>query len=196
MKTDDVVALVKEKGVVKANDLGALATARTLLPYLCKRGVLRRVAPGSYAVAGTPDPFEGFLEVAVAVPHGVFCLLSALQFHELTTQVPDRAWVAIQRGTTRPSIQNLRLRVIQLSEPVFSEGIEVHDAGSYPLRVYSAAKTVVDCFRFRNRVGHDLAREALVEAVDQMKATRDEIWAHARVCRVDKYIRPYLEMVR
>jgi len=195
MQIEDIISLAQGKGVVRASDLERIGASRTLLPYLAKRGVLRRVSPGAYVLADHISEHEAFLEVATAIPHGVVCLLSALQFHEVTTQMPTEAWVAIERGRCEPTCSRIPLRIVKLSGPAFSEGIEEHSFDGVTLRVYSVAKTVVDCFKFRNRIGLDVAREALIDALEQRKATRDSIWLHARRCRMSTVIRPFLEMV-
>lgn len=196
MLTDQIVSLAHRRGVVRVADLEQIGASRTLLAYLEKRGVLRRVACGAYILADHIPEHEAFLEVATGVPHGVLCLLSALQFHEITTQMPLEAWVAIERGRHRPTPSGIPLHIVTFSGPAFTEGIEEHDTDGVTLRVYSPAKTVVDCFKFRNRVGLDVAREALLDALEQKKATRDDIWAHAKHCRMARVMRPYLEMVQ
>jgi predicted transcriptional regulator of viral defense system len=181
--------------VIRAHDLEEIGASRTMLPYLAERGLLRRISRGAYAAADYLPEYESFLAAAVAVPHGVICLLSALQFHEITTQMPNETWVAIKRGKRMPTVKKLNLRIVKLSGPAFSEGIENHDADGVSTRVYSPAKTVVDCFKFRNRIGLDVAREALLDTLEQRKATRDEIWRMAKYCRMTRVMRPYLEMV-
>jgi predicted transcriptional regulator of viral defense system len=196
MKIDDIVHLARTQGTLRAAALKGTGASRTLLPYLVHRGVLRRVARGTYMLADRIPERPGYIEVAAAVPRGVLCLLSALHYHEVTTQMPGEAWVAIQRGARAPAAARGWLRVVQLSGQMFSAGIEEHAADGVAIRVYCVAKTVVDCFRFRNRIGLDVAREALVDALEQRKATRDEIWRFARICRMSRVMRPYLEMAR
>lgn len=195
MQTQQIIALARKHSIIRAADLENAGIARTMLPYLVGKGVLRRVSRGAYGLASYVPEHESFLQVAISVPHGVICLLSALQFHEITTQMPAQTWVAIERGRRRPTGRALRLRVVQLSSPVFSQGIETHDADGVPIRIYSPARTIVDCFKFRNRIGLDLALEALQDALEQKKATRDEIWLIATKCRMSRVMRPYLEML-
>ncbi len=196
MLTDEIIALAERCGVVRTADLKKIGASRTLLAYLAKRGVLRRVARGAYVLAEHISEQETFLEIAVAVPHGVICLVSALQFHEITTQMPLEGWVAIERGKYVPTSAKIPLRIVKFSGPAFFEGIEKRETDGVTIRVYSPAKTVVDCFKFRHRIGLDVAREALLDAIDQKKATRDEIWRYAKQCRMARIMRPYLEMVR
>ena len=194
MQTERIIDLARERGLIRAPDLEPVGCSRTLLPYLAEKGVLRRVTRGAYALADYVPENETFLATAAAVPHGVICLLSALQFHEITTQMPVKTWVAIKRGTRMPTCKGLNLQVVKLTGAAFSEGIEEHDGDGVPIRVYSAGKTVVDCFKFRNRIGLDVALEALRDALDQQKTTRDEIWRLAKCCRMARVMRPYLEM--
>jgi predicted transcriptional regulator of viral defense system len=194
MQTEQIIELAKTKGVIRASDVEAAGASRTLLPYLAKQNKLRRLARGAYIPVDLVPENEDYLQLAAAIPHGVLCLLSALQFHELTTQLPLKAWVAVERGTYLPSTRDTPIRIVQFSGPAFTQGIEAHTVGGLPLRVYSPAKTVVDCFKFRHRLGIDIAREALVDCLAQKKASRDDIWNLARACRMQRIIRPYLEM--
>lgn len=196
MQTNKIVELAKRKGVVRASDLKTIGAGRTLLPYLLKQGFLRRIARGAYVLSDYIPEQESFLEISAAVPNGVICLLSALQFHEITTQMPMEAWVAVKRGTHVPRSSRIPLRIVQFSGQAFSEGIIEHESDGIMIRVYSPAKTVVDCFKFRNRLGLQVAREALIDSINQKKTTRDEVWRYAKLCRMAKIIRPYLEMVQ
>lgn len=194
MQTEKIIDLARKRGVIRAADVEETGASRTLLPHLVDKGVLRRVSRGAYALADYQPEHETLLAAAAAVPHGVICLLSALQFHEITTQMPMETWIAIRRGTRMPTGKGINLQVVKLTGPAFSEGIEEHDTDGIRIRVYSTAKTVVDCFKFRNRIGLDVAREALRDALAQRKATRDEIWRLAKCCRMSHVMRPYLEM--
>lgn len=195
MLTDQIIALAERKGVLRASDLNEVGVSRTLLPYLVHKGTLRRIARGAYILVGHIPEHEAFLEIAAIVPQGVICLLSALQYHEITTQMPLEAWVAIERGKHVPTASGISLHIVKFSGSAFAEGIEEKPSDGMVIRVYSPAKTVVDCFKFRNQIGLDVAREALVDSLAQKKATRDEIWRYARLCRMAQVMRPYLEMV-
>ena len=189
---DKVIDIAKAKGTVCAADLKKAGISRTTLHYLANRGVLRRVARGVYTLAGHYLTFEAFAAVMTSAPRSVICLLSALQFHEITTQMPFETWVAIETNSPRPRVPNIR--VVKLTGKAFSEGIETHEKEGLSVRVYCPAKTVVDCFKFRNKIGIDVACEALVDCLKQKKATRDEIWKYAKICRMTNVMRPYLEM--
>lgn len=193
--TKKIIAIAQKKGQIRSGDLVSIGVSRTMLAYLSNNGILRRIARGVYIPTDRIPEHETFLAVAAAVPNGVICLLSALQFHEITTQMPMETWVAIDRNCAVPKFKQPRLRIVKLSGQAFSEGIEEYPTDGMTIRVYCLAKTVVDCFKFRNRIGLDIAREALVDCIAQKKATRDEIYHYARLCRMDRVMRPYLEMV-
>ena len=161
---------------------------------MANRGILRRVARGVYTLAGHYLTFEAFAGIMTSAPRSVICLLSALQFHEITTQMPFETWVAIESNASRPKSPNVR--IVKLTGRAFSEGIESHQKEGVSVRVYCPAKTVVDCFKFRNAIGLDVAREALIDCLHQKKATRDEIWKYAVICRMANIMRPYLEMAQ
>jgi len=123
----------------------------------------------------------------------VVCLLSALQFHGLTTQMPADLWLAIGEKAWRPKLEYPPLRVVYFSGKALTEGVETHRIQNVPVRVYSAAKTIADCFKYRNKVGLDVAMEALRDGWRQRKATADDLWQFAKVCRVANVMRPYLD---
>jgi len=196
MQTEAIIELARQRGVVRAVDLKEIGAGRTLLHYMLKRGVLRKIARGVYVLSDYIPEHESFLEISAAVPHGVICLLSALQFHEITTQMPMEGWMAVERGAHVPKPRSMSLHIVKFSVQAFSAGIEEKKTDGVALRVYSPAKTVVDCFKFRNKIGLPVAREALIDSIGQKKATRDEIWHYAKLCRMTKVMRPYLEMVQ
>ncbi len=127
------------------------------------------------------------------VPHGLICLLSALRFHDLTTQNPSRIWLAIDRKARAPREPELPLQIVRFSGPALSEGVEEHAVDGVPVRVYSSAKTVADCFEYRRKIGLDVALEALREYLHSRRGSIDELWRYAGVCRVQNVMRPYLE---
>jgi predicted transcriptional regulator of viral defense system len=131
--------------------------------------------------------------IATRVPQAVFCLLTALQFHELTTQLPRQIWIAMPRGSHLPRIDYPPVKMVQYSGAAYAQGIEDHERDRVLLRVYSVAKTVVDCFKHRNKIGLDVALEALREARERKKVSADELWCYAKICRVTNVMRPYLE---
>jgi predicted transcriptional regulator of viral defense system len=181
-------------GVVHAREVRVAEISHEYLRRMLISGKLVRVGRGLYMPAGGDLNEHSSLILCVkAVPKGVICLISALRFHGIGTQLPNETWVAIRRGDAVPRIHRPRLRVIKMSDLSFSNGQETHSVDGVRLRIYSAAKTVADCFKFRRQVGLDVALEALRESIRLKKATRDEIWRHASHCRVTNIIRPYME---
>lgn len=193
--TDQIIDLARQKESLSSTDLAEIGASRTTLAYLAKKGLLRRIARGVYVPADHISENETLQAASLAVPNGVICLLSALQFHEITTQMPLETWIAIERNQAIPQSKELALRVIRLGKAYFECGIESHSLQGSRIRVYSPSKTVVDCFKFRNKIGLDIAREALKDSLDQGKATVDEIYRYAKTCRMLSVMRPYLEMV-
>ncbi len=193
---EKLLAKIKEKNLVRPKDFESIKGARVHLSQLVAGGELVRVGRGLYAPAAADfDEQQTLLESARLVPRGVLCLLSALRFHELTTQNPFEIWLAIEGTSRKPQIGTLPLNVFRFSGASFAEGIETHEIMSVRLRVYNPAKTVADCFKYRNKIGLDVALEALRDAWRQKKATADELWHYARICRMSNVMRPYLESI-
>ena len=139
--------------------------------------------------------FESLATVATKVPQAVLCLLTALQFHELTTQLPRQIWIAMPRGSHAPRIDYPPIKMVQMTGDVYSEGIEMVECDGVTLRIYGIAKTVADCFKHRNKIGLDVALEALKDVRTKHKVSVDDLWHYAKVCRVVNVMRPYLEAV-
>ena len=194
--TQRVLDLVKQKGVLRTSDLDAIKAPRVVLTRLTAAGLLDKVGRGLYRLPHQPgSEHEGLVSVATKVPQAVFCLLTALQFHELTTQLPRRIWIAMPRGSHVPRIDYPPLKMVRMTGDVHTAGVEEYLHDGVKLRVYSAAKTVVDCFKHRNKIGLDVALEALRDVRAKRKATADELWRYAKICRVTNVMRPYLEAV-
>ena len=134
-------------------------------------------------------------QVAKRVPHCVICLLSALRFHGLGTQNPSEVWIAIDRTAARPRVSHLRLQIVKFSGAAFTSGIETHKIEGIDVRVYNPAKTVADCFKYRNKIGLEIAIEALRDCRRSRKCTIEDLWKYAKVCRVANVMRPYLEAI-
>ena len=188
------IQYVRQNGIVRPRDIEAIGVPREYLLRLHRQGRLNRTGRGIYTL---PDASvterHSYAEVAKRVPEAVLCLLSALAFHEITTQNPASVWIALGKGARTPAIASPSLRVIRLTGPSLSEGIEIHSVEGVSMRVYSTAKTVADCFKFRNKIGLDVAIEALKDSLRQKKATVNEIYRYAKICRVSNVIRPYME---
>lgn len=194
--TQRVLDLVGQKGLLRASDLEAIDAPRVVLTRLNAAGLLERVGRGLYRLPDTQvSEFESLGTVATKVPQAVFCLLSALQFHELTTQLPREVWIAMPRGSHPPRIDYPPVKMVQFTGEAYSAGVEQVERDGVKLRVYGVAKTVADCFKHRNKIGLDVALEALKDARSRNKASVDEIWRYAKVCRVANVMRPYLESI-
>lgn len=181
-------------GVTRSRDLTSGGLSREAIRRLAKKGTLERGSRGVYlSPSASRSPHRDLLIVATRVPGGVFCLLTALAFHALTAEMPHEIWIAIGLKARTPSLDTLPLRVVRLSEAPRTAGVETHIEHGVPLRVFSPAKTVADCFKFRSRIGLDVAVAALREGWQQKRFTVDELWQFARVCRVTAVIRPHLE---
>ena len=192
--TQQVLQLVRQKGWLRASDLASAGVPRAVLTRLTASGQLERAARGLYRLPDSPgSEHESLVTVATKVPQAVICLLSALQFHGLTTQLPRQVWIAMPRGSHTPRIAYPPIKMVQFSGDAYAGGIETHNCDQVPLRIYSVAKTVADCFKHRNRIGLDVALEALKDARAQGKVGADELWRLAKVCRVANVMRPYLE---
>jgi len=181
-------------GVVRAGELTQRGIHPVTLRRLLERGVVERDGRGLYRLVGA-EVSENYslIQAAKRVPKGVICLLSALRFHGLTTQKPFEVWMAIERGTRRPVADAPPLRVHYFSGEAFTTGVEEYETEGVILRVYNPAKTVADCFKFRYKIGVDVALEALRDTLKKRKATVDEVWRYAEICRVARVIYPYLE---
>jgi predicted transcriptional regulator of viral defense system len=175
----------------EARDAGVHTSALT---RLTREGVIERVGRGQYRLVGREITQHHALVLAsAAVPDGVICLLSALVFHRVGTQLPPDVWIARGRGTWQPRIAYPPLRVVRFSKEALTVGIEEHRLEGRTVRIYSLAKTIADCFKFRNKIGLDIALEALTETWRGRRVRIDEIERYARICRVHNVMRPYLE---
>jgi predicted transcriptional regulator of viral defense system len=189
-----IMQYVGQHGMVRPRDIEAIGLPREYLVRLHRQGKLNRPGRGIYTL---PDAAvterHSYAEVAKRLPEAVICLLSALTFHQITTQSPASVWIALGKGARTPVLTSPSLRIVRLSGPSLTEGIEKHRVEGVPIRVYSAAKTVADCFKFRNKIGLDVAIEALKDSLRQKKANISEIYRYAKICRVSNVMRPYME---
>lgn len=195
-RTDQILEMAKEKGIVSAKDVTKAGISRSYLPRLCKEGLLVRSMPGLYMLPDAPlTEHINLIQIAKKIPEAVVCLISALSFYEITTQLPSEIWIAIPRNSSRPQIKYPPLNLTFLSKVPYSFGIEEHNINGVTVKVYSLAKTVADCFKFRSKVGLDVAIEAMKEALSARKVTVDELVQAARINRVFQVMRPYLEAI-
>jgi len=191
-----LLALARRHGVITARGARRAGIHSQQLTRLVRQGVLERITRGQYRLAERPITEQHALAVAArAVPRGVICLLSALGFHGIGTQLPADVWIAIERGGRAPRVRQLPLQIVRLGGAAFAEGIEAHRIEGETVRVYGVAKTLADLFKFRNRVGLETAIEALREAWREQKFTMAALDRAARICRVERVMRPYVEAV-
>lgn len=193
-KRQQVIKLVQELPYVRPRDLKDRGLPKDYLYVLAREGVIQRIGRGLYQ---WPDNdlgrHQSLAEVCKRVPKGVVTLLSALNYHNITTQNPYQVWLAIDRKSWRPEISYPPVRFVTMSGEALHTGIEEHDLNGIIIRVFNPAKTVADCFKYRNKVGLDVALEALREGWTARKFTMNELYKYAEICRVRKVMQPYLE---
>lgn len=189
-----ILNLAAQHGLIRTRDLNERGLPTVALTRLVRQGLLQRVGRGLYGIPDRPVSEHGALaEVARKHPQAIVCLLSALRLHELTTQSPFEVWLAIPNKARAPKMDYPPLRIVRFSGAALTEGIEEHAVDGVPVRVTNVARTVADCFKFRNKIGLDVALEALQEAWRAKRASMDELWRYATLCRVANVMRPYLE---
>jgi predicted transcriptional regulator of viral defense system len=189
-----VLDLARKGVILRPRDLQTKGLPKDYLWRLHKQEKLEKVGRGMYALPGAAlSEHQTVVQAALRVPHGVVCLLSALRFHDLTTQSPFEIWMAIDVKARAPKEEIIPLRIVRFSGKALTAGVETHSIEGVKVRVYKPAKTVADCFKYRNKIGLDVAIEALRDCWRKKAATSDEIWHYAKVCRVSRVIRPYLE---
>lgn len=191
-----IIKMARKTGVVRAREIRKAGIHPEYLRRLCKSGHLTRTGRGLYVLAdGDFTEHHSLAEACKRVPHGIICLLSALSYHEISTQNPHQIWMAIDRAMRKPKVDYPSIRIFRFSGPSLKEGIEEKKIEGVSVRVYNPAKTVADCFKYRNKVGIDVAIEALKECWRSRRFTIDELVRYARICRVRNIMRPYIEAI-
>jgi predicted transcriptional regulator of viral defense system len=164
---------------------------------MCEDQILRKIGRGLYTLYDQNyDTFSSYAQATKIVPKGVICLLSALRFHALTTQAPNKVWIAIDNRARTPVVNQSPVKIIKYGNLVYTNGIETHTISGIEVSVYSVAKTICDCFKYKNKIGIDVALEALREGLKQKSFTSNDIWKYAEICNVSKIIMPYMEAMR
>lgn len=191
-----VLALAARQSLLRARDLAQEAVPTVVLSRLVAAGKLERVARGVYGLPGRAvSEHRSLAEVSIRVPQGVVSLLSALHVHGIGTQAPFEVWLAISHRAPIPRLDHPSIRAVRMSGPAFTDGIEKLVIDGVEVPVFNAAKTVADCFKYRNKIGIDVALEALRDGWAQRKFTMDALWHYATIDRVANVMRPYLESV-
>lgn len=189
-----ILDLARSRRVLRARDVNAIGGSGQLLVNLCRAGRLQRLSRGLYALPDLePGPHRSLEEACCRSPRGVVCLLSALRYHGIGTQAPHELWLALPAGSRAPRAAWPPLRVIRLTGEALAGGIVTAAPDGVPLRVYGVEKTVTDCFKFRHRIGLDVALEALHDAWRQRRLDMNELARFARVHRVERVMQPYLD---
>lgn len=187
---------IRQLGIVRVAQLEANGIPRWRLYRLVTLGLVEKQSRGIYAASNHSLTAEHALaEVAKRVPGGVVCLITALRFHELTTQNPHEVWIALPVKARKPKIDYPRLHVVRFSGAALTEGIEMHNIEGVDVGIYSAAKTVADCFKYRNKIGIDVAVEALRDFSRRFRGGANELAHFARICRVTRVMQPYMDSI-
>jgi predicted transcriptional regulator of viral defense system len=188
--------LLRNKGVFRLRDAKAVGLHPEQVRRLTRQGHLTRLGRGLYAPASAePGEYHTLAEIAKRVPKGIVCLLTALRFHALGTQHPREVWLAVDRRAAIPKLDLAPVRIVRMSGVALTAGIEEHEVEGVTVRVTSPARTVVDCFKFRNKIGVDVAVEALRDYRRLRKGTVDELWHQAEQLRMTRVIRPYWDAI-
>ncbi|HMM79238.1 MAG TPA: type IV toxin-antitoxin system AbiEi family antitoxin domain-containing protein [Pyrinomonadaceae bacterium] len=183
-------------GALRTSDILGLGIHPRTLYELRDTGRITQITRGVYQLSDEPTAENiELIAAAMRVPDGVICLISALSFHRITNEVPHEVYLAIPKGRQKPRLDFPPLRVFRFEPEAYSSGVEQHAIEGTSIKVYSMEKTVADCFKFRNRIGLDVALEALRLCI-RNKGSRKKILEFARVCRVERVIRPYLEAIQ
>ncbi|MBW2263773.1 MAG: type IV toxin-antitoxin system AbiEi family antitoxin domain-containing protein [Deltaproteobacteria bacterium] len=185
---------LKHRGILRTGEAMKLGIHPRTLYRMRDEGVLVQISRGVYRLAELPElAHPDLVAVAQRVPRGIVCLVSALAYHEITNEVPQEVQIALPRGTKTPVLDHPRIRIFRFSGPALSMGVEEVDLDGTKVLIYDVAKTVVDCFRFRNVIVLGVAVEALRLALEEAEVKPSELFRYARACRIEKVMRPYIE---
>ena len=191
---EKALKVVRAAGLMRPRDLATAGIPAWVLYDLVKKGAVKQAGHGLYSVCGhSPTEHHSYAGVLKRIPQGTLCLLSALRFHELTVQNPPEVWIAIPKEAWRPRPADVQLRVFRFSGQALTSGVETHRVEGVPVRVTNVARTIADCFKYRNKIGMDVALEALHEGWRKKRFGMDELWRYAKLDRVTNVIMPYLE---
>jgi predicted transcriptional regulator of viral defense system len=193
-QSEKILNLAKSQSTIRTRDAIANGIHPEYLRRLVEQGLLFKSGRGMYTYIDAEITEHHSLTVASQrVEHGVICLLSALQFHGIGTQAPFEIWMAIDIHARRPNSDVLSLHPIYMSGLALTMGIETHAIEGTPVHIFNLPKTIVDCFKYRHKIGLDVALEALRESWESRRCSMDELWKYAKICRMSKVMRPYLE---
>jgi predicted transcriptional regulator of viral defense system len=192
--SETILNLARRLGVLRVRDLTSRGIHPEYLRRLCRQGLMVRTGRGLYMAADADiSEHHTLAQATKLIPHGMICLLSALRFHEIGTQNPHEVWMALERTSAKPRIDYPALRIVRFSGRARTEGVEEHLIEGVPVKVTVPARTVTDCFKYRNKIGLDVALEALKDCRASRRCEIDDLWRYAKLCRVANVMRPYLE---
>lgn len=196
-QSDKILKLIKRFGIIRYKDIITHHINPVTLSRMVNSGEIIRITRGLYTL---PDReiqsgFQSFAEASKKVPQGVICLLSALSYHEITTQAPHQIWMAIEEKAWEPKIEHVQIRFVRFSEKLLKQGVETVKIQEVSVKITNPARTIADCFKYRNKIGLDVAIEALKDGWKDNHFTMDELWKYAELCRVSSVIRPYIEAI-
>jgi predicted transcriptional regulator of viral defense system len=193
-QAERLLTLAKSQGTIRTREVVALGIHPEYLRRLVEKGTLLKSGRGMYTYIDAELSENHSLAVAShRVPRGIICLLSALQFHGIGTQSPFEIWLAIDVNSRTPNVESLPLQMVYMSGLALTTGIENHTIEGIPVQIFNPAKTVVDCFKYRHKIGLDVALESLRDVWESRRCSMDELWEYAKICRMSRVMRPYLE---
>jgi len=194
-KKDELTQAFKgNKGILRFSQVLEAGFHREQLKSLLESGKIEKIGHGLYRLKDAPALSNpDLVTVALKAPKGVICLISALFYHTATDEIPHKVDVAISRDLWATKIEYPPVQYFRFSEKAWKAGVEIHTIDGHSVKIYSLAKTIADCFKYRNKIGLNVARDALKTAVTEKRIKPTEIMRYAEICRVDKVIRPYLE---
>jgi len=193
-ETELIQFLKKKGGMASFSELDKAGFNKAIIKVSLENDNIVRLDRGLYSLSeGMSFSNPDFVAISIKIPRGIICLLSALAFHEATNEIPKYIDVAIPRGTHENKIKYPPVKFYRFALNTWKAGVEKHEIEGHKIKVYSLAKTVADCFKFRNRIGVNVAREALKTAVIEKHIKPKDIMKNAKICRVDKIIKPILE---
>lgn len=190
----EILNFINERGIIRPQDFVSERWTRTHLQRLVEKGRIKKLGRGLYSsIDSVMTENHSLAEVSKLAPNSVICLITALQFYNLTTQIPRQVWIAIDLKAARPRFAYPPIKIVNMTGESLTAGINQSEIEGVPVKIFSPGKTVADCFKFRNRVGLDVAIEALRNSIKTKQTTYDEIWEYAGVCRVRQVMQPYME---
>ncbi len=188
--------IFKQHNVVRLRDFIKAGIHQQIIMRMVNAGKIQRISRGLYMLEESDiTANHSFVEVSCKIRKAVICLISALQFHDIGTQLPNKIWIAIPRTNTKPNFTNPPLNINWYSGRAYTEGIEIKVIEGIPVKIYNIPKTIADCFKFRNKIGMEVAIESLKECVREKKVNTEDIMYYASICRVSNIIKPYMESI-